>query len=166
MPWRSGLKASLAKNPIARLDSDPRSITSDDHFGNTEKGIRITVAMKELVQNQREGRTIAGWGRAGRLWIAAPLIALVPCQVLLDSAFLQAIVLGVVQGLTEFLPVSSTGHLIVVSKILGWPAPSVALSAVLELGSILAVVAYLWSDCIKILQGSIRALRQGDRSVP
>lgn len=101
----------------------------------------------------------------GQVWLVAalPLVALTP---LTPVSFIQAIVLGTVQGLTEFLPISSTGHLIVVSRALGWTDPSVGLSAVLELGSIFAVVVYLRQDWTQILQGSIQALRQGERQSP
>ena len=50
--------------------------------------------------------------------------------------------LGVVQGLTEFLPISSTAHLKVVPVLAGWGDPGVSVTAVIQLGSILAVIAY------------------------
>jgi undecaprenyl-diphosphatase len=72
---------------------------------------------------------------------------------------LQSFVLGVVQGLTEFLPISSTAHLRVVPALLGWHDPGVAYSAVIQLGSIIAVIAYFWKDLIGIAGGSLEALR-------
>ena len=59
---------------------------------------------------------------------------------------LQAIVLGLVQGLTEFLPVSSSGHLTVVPYLLSWPQPPLAFDVALHFGTLLAVVAYFWGD--------------------
>jgi undecaprenyl-diphosphatase len=76
--------------------------------------------------------------------------------------FLQAIALGMVQGLTEFLPISSTGHLIVVSDLLGWGTPSIALTAILELGSVAAVLWYFWRDVVEILLGAFKALQTND----
>lgn len=58
----------------------------------------------------------------------------------------QAIVLGIVQGLTEFLPVSSSAHLILVPWLLRWPEPGLAFDVVLHLGSLLALLAYYWRD--------------------
>ncbi len=71
----------------------------------------------------------------------------------------QALLLGVVQGMTEFLPISSTAHLIAVSKLLGWGTPSVAFSAILELGSVAALVWYFWQDLVKIFGGTVEAFR-------
>lgn len=71
----------------------------------------------------------------------------------------QAIILGMVQGLTEFLPISSTAHLKVVPVLLGWGDPGVAFTAVIQLGSIAAVLWYFWSDLSKITTGAIAAIR-------
>lgn len=75
---------------------------------------------------------------------------------------LEAFTLGAVQGLTEFLPISSTAHLRVVPALLGWKDPGVAYSAVIQLGSVLAVLAYFWRDLTKILSGSLRAIATRD----
>ena len=56
------------------------------------------------------------------------------------------LVLGVVQGLTEFLPISSTAHLKVVPELLGWGDPGVSVTAAIQLGSIVAVIAYFRTD--------------------
>ena len=74
----------------------------------------------------------------------------------------QAVVLGMVQGLTEFLPISSTAHLKVVPVILGWGDPGVAFTAVIQLGSIAAVLWYFWSDLKQITTGAIRAIARSD----
>ncbi|MFM9088142.1 MAG: undecaprenyl-diphosphate phosphatase, partial [Cyanobium sp.] len=75
-----------------------------------------------------------------------------PAQPLsLLEACWHALVLGVVQGLTEFLPISSTAHLKVVPVLLGWGDPGVAVTAVIQLGSIAAVLAYFRSDLAEVL---------------
>ena len=67
-------------------------------------------------------------------------------------SWLQAIVLGISQGLTEFLPISSTAHTLVVSKLLGWPDPGAAFTAVTQIGTELAVVIYFRRDIVRILK--------------
>lgn len=74
----------------------------------------------------------------------------------------QAVVLGIVQGLTEFLPISSTGHLKVVSVMLGWGDPNIAFTAILELGSIAAVIWYFWGDLVQLTVGVIKAIQASD----
>ncbi len=71
---------------------------------------------------------------------------------------LQAIVLGVVQGLTEFLPISSSAHLLIVPKLAGWPDPGAAFTAVIQLGTMLAVVIFFWRDIVRILWTWARSL--------
>ncbi|MEG4403899.1 undecaprenyl-diphosphate phosphatase [Microcoleus sp. MON2_D5] len=75
---------------------------------------------------------------------------------------LQAIVLGIVQGLTEFLPISSSAHLKVVPIALGWDDPGVAYTAVIQLGSIVAVLWYFWKDLTTITLGAVDAVRRRD----
>ncbi|MBD2214392.1 undecaprenyl-diphosphate phosphatase [Calothrix sp. FACHB-156] len=75
---------------------------------------------------------------------------------------LQAIILGFVQGLTEFLPISSTAHLKVVPVVLGWGDPGVAFTAIIQLGSIAAVLWYFWPDLARIIKGSARAIAHKD----
>lgn len=67
-------------------------------------------------------------------------------------SWLQAIVLGISQGLTEFLPISSTAHTLVVSRLLGWPDPGAAFTAVTQVGTELAVVIYFRRDIARILK--------------
>lgn len=74
----------------------------------------------------------------------------------------QAFILGIVQGLTEFLPISSTAHLKVVPVALGWGDPGVTFTAVIQLGSIAAVLWYFWSDLSSITIGAFKAIRQSD----
>jgi undecaprenyl-diphosphatase len=75
---------------------------------------------------------------------------------------LQAIVLGFVQGMTEFLPISSTAHLKVIPVVLGWGDPGVAFTAVIQLGSIAAVLWYFWKDLTRIMKGATRAIALSD----
>src|SRR3989441_12694552 len=63
----------------------------------------------------------------------------------------QAVVLGVVQGVTEFLPISSSGHLILVPRLFGWPDQGLAFDAVMHLGTVAALVAYFRAELRAIL---------------
>ena len=66
---------------------------------------------------------------------------------------LQLAVLAVVQGVTEFLPVSSSGHLIATSRLLGWPDHGLGIDIAVHAGTLLAVVVFLWRDILRILAG-------------
>src|SRR3954454_13833586 len=72
---------------------------------------------------------------------------------------LQAIVLGIVQGLTEFLPISSSAHLRIVPALLGWEDPGAAFTAVTQLGTEAAVLIYFRHELWSILTKWLRALR-------
>lgn len=71
---------------------------------------------------------------------------------------LKALILGIVQGATEFLPVSSSGHLVLVPWWLGWRKPSVLFDVILHLGTLLAVLIYFWRDWLTLLRAGLRAL--------
>jgi undecaprenyl-diphosphatase len=80
----------------------------------------------------------------------------------------QAIVLGIVQGLTEFLPVSSTGHIRIVSALFGWDDPGAAFTAVIQLGTMAAVLIYFRADLLKMARafvGSLTGERWNTRDV-
>ena len=87
-----------------------------------------------------------------------------------EPGLLEAIwrdfVLGVVQGLTEFLPISSTAHLKIVPVLAGWGDPGVSVTAVIQLGSIVAVIAYFRADLAAVLRGISGAVRRGQWREP
>jgi undecaprenyl-diphosphatase len=75
--------------------------------------------------------------------------------------WLQAIVLGVVEGLTEFLPVSSTGHLTIVEKLMGLRVDGdgvTAFTAIIQVGAIVAVIIYFRRDIVRLVAGFVRGL--------
>lgn len=83
----------------------------------------------------------------------------------MDGPLVQALIMGVVQGLTEFLPVSSSGHLIVVPFLLGWDdafIQSLAFSVMLHAGTLMALLVYFRSDWRRLVPAGIAAVR--DRS--
>ncbi len=71
--------------------------------------------------------------------------------------FLHVLVLAVIQGLTEFLPVSSSAHLIFPAKLLGWPDQGLAFDVAVHLGTLMAVVLYYLADLVKISSYTIEA---------
>ncbi|NBU31821.1 MAG: undecaprenyl-diphosphate phosphatase [Actinobacteria bacterium] len=72
--------------------------------------------------------------------------------------WIQAIVLGVVQGLTEFLPVSSNAHVEIVSRLLHWGDPGAAFTAVTQIGTETAVIIYFWNDIKHIISAWFRSI--------
>ncbi|HEX7290605.1 MAG TPA: undecaprenyl-diphosphate phosphatase, partial [Conexibacter sp.] len=76
---------------------------------------------------------------------------------------LQAIVEGVVQGLTEFLPISSTAHLRIVPALLGWDDPGAAFTAVVQLGTMAAVLLYFRADLWNIARAWLGGLRNPEQ---
>lgn len=92
------------------------------------------------------------------LLIQAPPVPEVATQI----NILQAFFLGLIQGLTEFLPISSTAHLKVIPVILGWGDPGIEFTAIIQLGSIAAVVWFFWQDLTQVVTGSWRAIQKKD----
>ena len=66
---------------------------------------------------------------------------------------LQLVVLAVVQGITEFLPISSEGHLILTSKVLGWPDQGLMIDLATNAGTLAAVIVFFWRDLMHLLKG-------------
>jgi undecaprenyl-diphosphatase len=84
-----------------------------------------------------------------------------------DTTFVQlgwfkVIVLGIVQGITELLPISSTAHLRIVPSLLGWPDPGSAFSAAMQLASLVAVMSYFWQDLRELTGATVRAIAKQD----
>jgi len=73
-------------------------------------------------------------------------------------SLLEAIVLGLVQGLTEFLPISSTAHLRIAPELFGWKDPGAAYSAVIQLGTVAAVLIYFRKDIVALVAAFFRGL--------
>ena len=73
-------------------------------------------------------------------------------------SIIEAIILGLVQGLTEFIPISSTAHLEIVPVLLGWGDPGAAASAVIQFGTWLAAVIYFFKDIVRLVAGFFRGL--------
>jgi len=72
--------------------------------------------------------------------------------------YAKVAVLGVVQGITELLPLLSTAHMRVMSALLGWQDPGSGFSAAMQLGALAAVVSYFWSDVRELTANSLRAV--------
>lgn len=89
------------------------------------------------------------------------------CTQGLDTGFIalgyaKVAFLGVVQGITELLPISSTAHMRIVPALLGWQDPGSAFSAAMQLAALAAVVSYFWGDVKGILFGSLTAITKRD----
>lgn len=93
------------------------------------------------------------------------------CSAGLDIGFasldyVQIGILGVIQGITELLPISSTAHMRIVPAMLGWHDPGSAFSAAMQLAALAAVVSYFWRDVKAVTGGSITAWKQRDFNAP
>lgn len=71
-------------------------------------------------------------------------------------ALYHLLILAVVQGLTEFLPVSSSGHLVLTSRALGWEDQGIVIDIAVHVGTLLAVMIYFWRDVGRIMAGTLR----------
>ncbi|WP_277964179.1 undecaprenyl-diphosphate phosphatase [Pseudomonas sp. RIT-To-2] len=89
------------------------------------------------------------------------------CSSGLDTGFasldyVQIGILGVIQGISELLPISSTAHMRIVPALLGWPDPGSAFSAAMQLAALAAVLSYFWSDVQQVVGGSVNAVQRRD----
>jgi undecaprenyl-diphosphatase len=75
--------------------------------------------------------------------------------------YAKVAILGVVQGITELLPISSTAHMRLVPDVLGWQDPGSAFSAAMQLAALAAVVSYFWSDVRGLAANSLKAIARG-----
>jgi undecaprenyl-diphosphatase len=75
-------------------------------------------------------------------------------------------ILGVVQGITELMPISSTAHMRLVPAVLGWQDPGSAFSAIMQLAALSAVICYFWSDIRAMISGTRMAVQTRDFSSP
>ncbi|MBC8044943.1 MAG: undecaprenyl-diphosphate phosphatase [Rhizobacter sp.] len=73
----------------------------------------------------------------------------------------QAILLGIIQGLTEFLPISSTAHIRIIPALLGWPDPGAAFTAVIQIGTLAAVLIYFSRDILRIVLATLKGITNG-----
>jgi undecaprenyl-diphosphatase len=85
----------------------------------------------------------------------------------LDTGFVslgyaKVMALGVVQGITELMPISSTAHMRLVPAVLGWRDPGSAFSAAMQLAALAAVISYFWSDVRGLVFGSVSAVARRD----
>ncbi len=76
-------------------------------------------------------------------------------------SLLQLVVLAVVQGITEFLPISSSGHLILASKLVGWPDQTLKIDVAVHIGTLVAVMLYFWRDLWSIVSDTLRPPKRG-----
>src|SRR6202162_5585444 len=89
------------------------------------------------------------------------------CTQGIDTGFValgyaKVAVLGVVQGISELLPISSTAHMRIVPALLGWPDPGAAFSAAMQLAALIAMVSYFWGDVASLSVGAVTRLTVGD----
>ena len=73
-------------------------------------------------------------------------------------SWVEAVILGIVQGLTEFLPISSSAHILIVSQLFGWQDPGAAFTAVMQIGTEAAVLIYFRHDIVRIVGTWARSL--------
>lgn len=80
----------------------------------------------------------------------------------INMNILQAIILGIIQGITEFLPISSTAHLRIIPALLGWQDPGAAFTAVIQFGTLVAVLLYFSKDIFNITGAVVKGITTGN----
>ncbi|MDR3372154.1 MAG: undecaprenyl-diphosphate phosphatase [Ancalomicrobiaceae bacterium] len=93
------------------------------------------------------------------------------CTEGIDTGFValgyaKVALLGVFQGITELLPISSTAHMRIVPAFLGWPDPGSAFSAAMQMAALAAVISYFWADVAELTGGTLMAILRGDGRSP
>jgi undecaprenyl-diphosphatase len=77
----------------------------------------------------------------------------------------HALVLGIVQGLGEFLPISSSAHLVLIPWLFGWEDPGLTFDVALHMGTLLAVVLYFWKDWLKLIKGALQRKASDEKRI-
>ena len=78
---------------------------------------------------------------------------------------IHALILGIVQGLGEFLPISSSAHLVLVPWLFGWEDPGLTFDVALHMGTLFAVVLYFWKDWVKLFKAALRKGASNDKRI-
>jgi len=78
---------------------------------------------------------------------------------------LHALILGIVQGLGEFLPISSSAHLVLIPWLFGWNDPGLTFDVALHMGTLLAVVLYFWLDWVRLVKAALRRQASDDKRI-
>ncbi|TGE32275.1 undecaprenyl-diphosphatase UppP [Desulfosporosinus sp. Sb-LF] len=78
---------------------------------------------------------------------------------------LHALILGIVQGLGEFLPISSSAHLVLIPWLFGWEDPGLTFDVALHMGTLLAVVLYFWNDWVRLIRAALRRRASNDKRI-
>ncbi|MFA6809269.1 MAG: undecaprenyl-diphosphatase UppP [Eubacteriales bacterium] len=77
----------------------------------------------------------------------------------------QAIVMGIIQGIGEFLPISSSGHLVLLPWLFDWTVPGITFDVALHMGTLLAVLVYFWKDWLKLLTSAVTGKNDDYRKI-
>lgn len=75
---------------------------------------------------------------------------------------IKAVILGIIQGLTEYLPLSSTAHLRIIPSFFGWKDIGAAYTAVIQIGTMIAIIIYFWKDQVRMFTAFFQSIRKGD----
>ena len=80
-------------------------------------------------------------------------------------SIIQSVILGIVQGVTEFLPISSTAHLIIFPKLLGWEEQKLVFDTTLHLATALALIVHFWKDIFSIINSLFRDISKHGKKI-